>query len=74
VGSGLFDEAEQAYHDALARAPEFHRARYGVARALATRSRLPDALGEVRAALALAPDDWDVHALGGSIYERTRAV
>jgi hypothetical protein len=69
-GSGLFDEAEQAYHDALARAPEFHRARYGVARALATRSRLTDALGEVRAALALAPDDWDVHALGGSIYER----
>jgi hypothetical protein len=69
-GSGLFDEAEQAYHDALARAPEFHRARYGVARALATRSRLDDALGEVRAALASAPGDWDVHALGGSLYER----
>ena len=69
-GSGLFDEAEQIYRDALARAPEFHRARYGVARALATRSRLTDALDEVRAALASAPDDWDVHALGGSIYER----
>ena len=69
-GSGLFDEAEQAYHDALARAPQFSRARYGVARALATRSRLSDALRETLTALAASPDDWDVHALAGNIYER----
>jgi len=69
-GSGLFDEAEQAYHDAATRAPQFPRARYGAARALAMRSRLTDALDETLAALATAPDDWDVHALAGSIYER----
>jgi Aspartyl protease/Tetratricopeptide repeat len=68
--SGLFDEAEQTYHDALQRAPQFSRARYGVARALATRSRLGDALDETLAALATTPDDPDVHALAGNIYER----
>src|SRR5215212_9504426 len=69
-GRGLFDEAEQAYHDALARAPRFSRARYGVARALATRSRLSDALDETTTALSTSPDDWDAHALAGNIYER----
>lgn len=70
--SGLFDEAETAYADALSRAPLSPRARYGVARGLATRNRTTEALDAVRAALAATPDDADAHGLAAGLYERLR--
>jgi tetratricopeptide (TPR) repeat protein len=70
--SGLFDEAEAAYTDALMRDPGSARARYGVARGLAARSHTADALDAVMAALAAAPDDPDVHGLAAGLYERLR--
>jgi Flp pilus assembly protein TadD len=68
--SGLFDEADQVYRDALAMAPASSRARYGVARSLATRNKLDDALNEALAASGAAPRDGEIHAAIGDIYER----
>ena len=68
--AGLFDEADRAYRDALALAPDSSRARFGVARSLAATSRLNDALDMALAASAVAPRDGDIHALAGDIYER----
>ena len=68
--AGLFDEADSAYRDALARNPESSRARYGVARSLATLSRLDEALTEAQAALTAAPRDGEIHATLAEIYER----
>jgi Flp pilus assembly protein TadD len=69
-GLGLFDEAEAAYTRALDRNPRSSRARFGLARALATRSRLADALGHVQQAQIDDPSDPDVYALTGAIHER----
>ena len=68
--NGLFDESDQIYKDALALAPESARARFGIARSLATRSHLDDALNEALAAVANAPRDGEIHAAIGEIYER----
>ena len=68
--SGLFDEADTSYRGALERAPESSRARFGLARSLATRSQLDEALREVLIAAAAAPSDAEVHALAGLVYER----
>ena len=68
--SGLFDEAEEQYQQALSRAPEAPRARFGIARSLATRSRLEPALEQTLAALGSNRDDAEVNALAGHIYER----
>jgi Flp pilus assembly protein TadD/predicted aspartyl protease len=68
--SGLFDEADRAYSRSLATTPNFPRARFGVAKSLATRSRLPEALDEALAASAGAPRDGEIHAAIGDIYER----
>ena len=68
--SGLFDEAEAVYGQALDMAPDSSRARFGRARSLATRSRLQDALDEALAASATAPRDGEIHAAIGDIYER----
>mgnify|MGYP006272571905 CR=1 FL=1 len=70
--SGLFDEAEARYREALAADPEMARARLGVARAEASEGRLDLALDEVRRGLALAPDDADLHAVHAGILERVR--
>jgi Flp pilus assembly protein TadD/predicted aspartyl protease len=67
---GRFDEADGAYHQALAAAPGSSRARFGLARSLATRSRLEEALAEALAAAQTAPDDAELHALIGLVYER----
>jgi predicted aspartyl protease len=66
----LFDEADVEYRDAMALAPGSARPRFGVARSLATRSRLDDALTEALAASAAAPRDGEIHALIAEIYER----
>jgi predicted aspartyl protease/Flp pilus assembly protein TadD len=67
---GLFDEAEEQYRAALALNPESSRARLGVARSLATRSRLPEALEEALKARASDPRDFQIHATLGDIYAR----
>jgi Flp pilus assembly protein TadD len=70
--AGFFDEAEREYARALAIDEKSARVRYGLARSLASRSRLGEALDEVRQALVLAPEDPDLHALLGTILERLR--
>ena len=68
--NGLFDEADRAYERALAASPESPRARFGRAKSLATRSKLPEALEEILTASAAAPRDGEIHAAIGDIYER----
>jgi Flp pilus assembly protein TadD/predicted aspartyl protease len=68
--AGLFDEADRAYRDAAAAAPDSARAHFGIARSLAATSRLSDALDAALAASAAAPRDGEIHALVGDIYER----
>jgi len=68
--SGLFMEAEAKYRDALALAPDLARGHHGMAKALAARSRLDDAMNEAQAALRLSPRDLEIHHTVGTIYER----
>jgi Flp pilus assembly protein TadD/predicted aspartyl protease len=68
--AGLFDEAEDAWRLALDIDPESSRARHGIARALASHSKLDDALVEAQAALKIAPRDGEIHHTVGAIYER----
>jgi tetratricopeptide (TPR) repeat protein len=68
--SGLFQEAESQYHDALATSPELARGHHGMAKALAARSRLEEAMNEAQAALRLSPRDLEIHHTVGTIYER----
>jgi tetratricopeptide (TPR) repeat protein len=68
--AGLFEEAEARYHDALSVAPDLARGHHGIARALAARSRLPEAMDEAQSALRLAPRDLEIHHTVGAIYER----
>jgi Flp pilus assembly protein TadD len=67
---GSFDEAESAYAQAAAFDPAAPRPRFGLARSLASRSRLSEALDQTRAALESTPDDSDLHALSAVILER----
>jgi Flp pilus assembly protein TadD/predicted aspartyl protease len=67
---GRFDEADAAYRRALDEAPGLSRARFGLARSLATSSRLEDALREALTTAREAPQDAEVQALVGFIYER----
>ena len=68
--AGLFDEADDVYRQALSINAESSRARFGIARSLATRTKLNEALTEALAALAMAPRDGEIHAEVGEIYER----
>lgn len=68
--SGLFDEAEARYQEALVSAPSLARGHHGMARALAARNKLPEALVEAQIALKLSPRDLEVHHTVGFIYER----
>jgi tetratricopeptide (TPR) repeat protein len=68
--SGLFEQAESKYRDALAKVPDLARGHHGMARALAARGRLPDAMNEAQAALRLAPRDLEIHHTVGTIFER----
>jgi predicted aspartyl protease len=53
-------------------APESSRGRHGLARALASQSKLDEALTEAQAALKSAPRDAELHHTVGSIFERMR--
>ena len=68
--SGLFEEAEARYRDALAVTPEYPRGHHGMARSLLARSQLEPALNEAQAALTLSPRDLEIHHTLGTIYER----
>jgi hypothetical protein len=67
---GLFDAADQAYAQALARDPQSPRARFGRARTLAAMNKLDDALDAALVASAAAPRDGEIHALVGELYKR----
>src|SRR6185503_4151353 len=66
---GLFDEADEVYEQALDINKESSRARFGLARSLATRTKLDEALKEAPAA-AMAPRDGEIHAEIGAIFQR----
>jgi Flp pilus assembly protein TadD/predicted aspartyl protease len=68
--NGLFDESDAAYREAIALAPESSRAHFGLARSMTTRTQLEDALKEALPVAAAAPQDPEIHALIGLIYER----
>jgi Flp pilus assembly protein TadD/predicted aspartyl protease len=68
--AGLFDESDQGYRDALSISPGSSRARFGLARSLATRNKLDEALKEALAASASSPRDPEIHHAVGAIYER----
>jgi tetratricopeptide (TPR) repeat protein len=68
--SGLFEEAEAAYEEALERDPAEPRGHNGRARSLAGRSRLVDALAEAREAVRLSPREAEFHHTIGSISLR----
>src|SRR6266852_3285259 len=68
--SGLFEEAEARYRDALSTTPDLARGHHGLARALAARSKLDEAMNEAQEALRLSPRDLEVHHTVGAIYER----
>jgi Flp pilus assembly protein TadD/predicted aspartyl protease len=68
--AGLFDEADDVYREALSINKESSRARFGMARSLATRSKLDEALIEAQAAAAMSPRDGEIHAEIGEIYQR----
>jgi Flp pilus assembly protein TadD/predicted aspartyl protease len=68
--SGWFDESDEFYEAALAVDPDSARARFGLARSLASRRQLDQALVEAERALELAPQDGEIHAIVAEIYER----
>jgi tetratricopeptide (TPR) repeat protein len=69
--SGLFEQAENKYKDALAATPDLARGLHGLARSLAARGQLEQAMVKAQAALRLSPRDLEIHHTVGSIYERT---
>jgi predicted aspartyl protease/Flp pilus assembly protein TadD len=68
--SGQFDEADQLYADVFERSPTSSRARFGMARSLATVNRLDEALSHAQVASAAAPRDGEIHFQIGDIYQR----
>jgi len=68
--AGLFEEAESRYRDALSKIPDLPRGLHGMARALAARNRLDDAMDQAQAALKMSPRDLEIHHTVGAIYER----
>ena len=68
--SGLFQEAEARYSEALAIARDLPRGHHGMARSLAAQSKLAEALEEAQRAVSLAPRDLEIHHTVGAIYER----
>jgi tetratricopeptide (TPR) repeat protein len=69
--SGLFEQAEAKYKEALSATPELARGLHGMARSLASRSQYDEAMVQAQAALRLSPRDLEIHHTVGSIYERT---
>lgn len=72
--NGLFDEAESAFGDVLARNVADPSARLGMARVLAARNRLTEALDAALAVIAAAPGEADAYHVAGSVYRRMRQL
>jgi predicted aspartyl protease/Flp pilus assembly protein TadD len=70
--SGLFEEAESKYAGSLSAEPNLARGHHGMARALAAKSRLDEAMEAAQTALKLSPRDLEIHHTVGAIYERMR--
>ena len=69
---GLFEDSEQKFQEALAIERDNGRALHGMARSLAARNKLNDALSTAQAALNKDARDAEFHHTVGSIYERMR--
>jgi Flp pilus assembly protein TadD/predicted aspartyl protease len=69
---GLFEASEQRFDEALTLRKTNGRALHGLARSLAARNRLPEALETAQAALNQDPRDAEFHHTVGSVYERMR--
>lgn len=69
---GLFEDAEAKFEDALAIQKDNGRALHGLARSLAARNKLAEALTTAQAALNRDPRDAEFHHTVGSVYERMR--
>jgi tetratricopeptide (TPR) repeat protein len=67
---GLFAEAEQRYRDALAVSAEDAHANQGLARALAARRQLEEALVRAQAAVSHTPEDHELYYTLAFVYER----
>jgi Flp pilus assembly protein TadD/predicted aspartyl protease len=67
---GLFEESEKAFQAAIAAAPKDPRALHGMARGLAAKNQLNEALGLAQTAMNSSPRDAEIHHTVGSIYER----
>lgn len=70
--SGMFDDAEARYREALAVAPGDARALNGSAKALAGRGRLAAALDAATVAVNTAPSESEYYHTLGSVFERMR--
>jgi predicted aspartyl protease len=70
--AGLFEESEKAFQNALTIERDNGRALHGLARSLAGRNKLNEALETAQAALGRDPRDAEFHHTIGSIYERMR--
>ena len=68
--SGLFEESEARYQEALVLSPELARGMHGMARSLLARSQLEGAMNQAQAALRISPRDLEIHHTVGAIYER----
>jgi predicted aspartyl protease len=68
--SGLFEQAESGYQEALATSPSLARGLHGIARSLAARGQYLQAMNQAQAALRIAPRDLEIHHTIGTIYER----
>jgi tetratricopeptide (TPR) repeat protein len=68
--SGLFEQAEAAFQEALARDPAHARARNGMARSLGAQSRLNEAVAAAEETVRLDPREADFHFNLGYLYER----
>ena len=69
---GLFEDAEEKFQESLAIQRDNGRALHGLARSLAARNKLNDALTTAQAALNKDPRDAEFHHTVGSVYERMR--
>ena len=69
---GLFEESEATFESALRLAKDNARGLHGLARSLAARNRLTEALDTAQTALTHNPREAEFHHTVGSIYERMR--
>jgi len=67
---GQFEESEKKFQDSLSLSPGNPRALHGLARGMAARNKLSQALDTAQSALNVSPRDAEIHHTVGSIYEK----